>query len=95
MRGICETERFLKTLDVRRFIKAMVGLHAMSAVGPTSLAATVDIARQHGVGIHLHLGEAVHDNDLSVGHLAIVRWPAWNKQEVRIRNSHCSLMPSM
>ena len=65
--GLRETERFLATLDrYRGSIKAMVGLHAMSTVGPTSLAAAVDIAQRHGVGIHLHVGEAVHDNDLSV-----------------------------
>ena len=65
--GLRETERFLATLGrYRGSIKAMVGLHAMSTVGPTSLAAAVDIAQRHGVGIHLHVGEAVHDNDLSV-----------------------------
>ena len=65
--GLRETERFLATLDrYRGSIKAMVGLHAMSTVGPTSLAAAVAIAQRHGVGIHLHVGEAVHDNDLSV-----------------------------
>ena len=65
--GLRETERFLATLDrYRGSIKAMVGLHAMSTVGPTSLAAAVDLAQRHGVGIHLHVGEAVHDNDLSV-----------------------------
>ena len=65
--GLRETERFLATLGrYRGSIKAMVGLHAMSTVGPTSLAAAVDLAQRHGVGIHLHVGEAVHDNDLSV-----------------------------
>jgi cytosine/adenosine deaminase-related metal-dependent hydrolase len=65
--GLRETERFLSTMESYcGQIKAMVGLHAMSTVGPTSLAAAVDIAQRHGVGIHLHVGEAVHDNDLSV-----------------------------
>jgi cytosine/adenosine deaminase-related metal-dependent hydrolase len=65
--GLRETERFLSTVDsYRGQIQAMVGLHAMSTVGPNSLAEAVAIAERHGVGIHLHVGEAIHDNDLSV-----------------------------
>jgi 5-methylthioadenosine/S-adenosylhomocysteine deaminase len=44
----------------------MVGLHAMSTVSAATLAAAVDIARRHGAGIHLHVGEAAFDNELSV-----------------------------
>ncbi len=67
--GMRETERFLTQgrRDQSR-IAGMVGLHAMSTVDDETLAEAVAIARQSDAGLHLHLGEAPFDADLSVAH---------------------------
>jgi cytosine/adenosine deaminase-related metal-dependent hydrolase len=44
----------------------MVGLHAMSTVDDATLAQAVAIARQFDAGLHVHLGEAAFDAELSV-----------------------------
>ncbi len=65
--GLRETERFLSAPGGRRGqITAMVGLHAMSTIGRETLAEAVAIAQRYAVGIHLHVGESAHDNDLSI-----------------------------
>jgi cytosine/adenosine deaminase-related metal-dependent hydrolase len=65
--GLRETERFLTTLKTDHGqIAAMVGLHAMSTVGDDTLAAAVDLARRYDAGIHLHVGEAAHDSEVSI-----------------------------
>lgn len=63
--GLQETDRFLSGHGGER-IAAMVGLHALSTVGPSTLARAVALAERHGVGLHLHLGESPHDNDDSL-----------------------------
>lgn len=60
--AIAENERFLRsTADAQLGVSGMVGLHAMSTVGPKSLARAVDLASRYGVGLHLHVGESDHD----------------------------------
>ena len=65
--GLRETERFLTQggRDQSR-TTGMVGLHAMSTVDDETLEQAVAIARQYDVGLHLHLGEAPFDAELSV-----------------------------
>jgi cytosine/adenosine deaminase-related metal-dependent hydrolase len=63
--GVAENERFLAGSLPER-VAGMVGLHAMSTVGPESLTRAVALAERYGTGLHLHLGEAVHDNEDSV-----------------------------
>jgi cytosine/adenosine deaminase-related metal-dependent hydrolase len=65
--GLAETERFLSNIrDERDTLRGMVGLHALSTVGHKTLARAVSVSQEFGVGLHLHLGEAVHDNIDSV-----------------------------
>lgn len=60
--AIAENERFLRsTANVQLGVSGMVGLHAMSTVGPESLERAVDLANRYNVGLHLHLGESDHD----------------------------------
>jgi cytosine/adenosine deaminase-related metal-dependent hydrolase len=65
--GLAESERFLRagTTGSNR-VAGMVGLHAMSTVGPETLARAVALAARHDTGLHLHLGESAHDNDDSL-----------------------------
>ncbi len=63
--GLAETARFLARRHGDR-IGAMVGLHAMSTVGPHTLARATALAGRHETGLHLHLGESAHDNDESL-----------------------------
>lgn len=65
--AITENERFLQsTATTEAGPRGMVGLHALSTVGPESLARAVDLAGRYAVGLHLHLGESDHDNVDSV-----------------------------
>lgn len=65
--GLRETERFLASRRVRgRRIAGMVGLHAMSTVDNQTLERAVALAQQFDTGLHLHLGEAAFDTELSV-----------------------------
>jgi cytosine/adenosine deaminase-related metal-dependent hydrolase len=62
-----ENERFLRSLvGDQDGVGGMVGLHAMSTVGPESLARAVGLAQRFNVGLHLHLAESDHDNVDSV-----------------------------
>lgn len=61
--ALAENERFLQSLGgTHGGLRGLVGLHAMSTVGPESLARAVELANRHGVGLHLHLAESDHDN---------------------------------
>jgi cytosine/adenosine deaminase-related metal-dependent hydrolase len=65
--GLAESERFLHTLATGSGrIAGMVGLHAMSTVGPETLARAVALAARYDTGLHLHLGESAHDNNDSL-----------------------------
>ena len=65
--GLAETERFLHTRDdTDRSVRGLVGLHAMSTVGPETLGHAADLARRFGAGVHLHVGESPHDNEDSL-----------------------------
>jgi cytosine/adenosine deaminase-related metal-dependent hydrolase len=65
--GLVETKRFLLALtSADRQLAGMVGLHAMSTVGPETLDRAVALAAEGATGLHLHVGEAPHDNDDSM-----------------------------
>lgn len=65
--GLRESERFLAQHHRSPSrIAGMVGLHAMSTVDDETLEQAVAIARRFDVGMHLHLGEAPFDAELSV-----------------------------
>ena len=64
--ALAENERFLRSLDSTDGLLDMVGLHAMSTVGPESLARAIELAQRFSVGLHLHLAESDHDNADSV-----------------------------
>jgi cytosine/adenosine deaminase-related metal-dependent hydrolase len=64
--GLAETDRFLSERSRGERISGMVGLHAMSTVGPETLQRAAVLAERHDTGLHLHLGESTHDNDDSL-----------------------------
>ena len=65
--GLAETERFLATLDPQAtHVRGMVGLHAMSTVGPETLERAIALACRFGTGLHLHVGESEYDNEDSL-----------------------------
>jgi cytosine/adenosine deaminase-related metal-dependent hydrolase len=56
--GLAECER-----TARAGLRTMVGLHAAFTCGDETLAAAADLARRLGVGVHVHVAEAVDDAD--------------------------------
>lgn len=55
-RGLEENERFLSGGG-----RGMVGVHASFTCTDDTLAAAADLARRHGVGVHIHVGEGPDD----------------------------------
>ncbi|MDR7523382.1 MAG: amidohydrolase family protein, partial [Armatimonadota bacterium] len=53
--GLRENRRFLA--QARRLARGMAGAHASFTLSDETLAACVDVARQAGVGIHIHAAE--------------------------------------
>ncbi len=66
--GIAENKRFLAGLSRKpsRLVKGMVGLHAAFTVNDDSLAAAVALAKQYGVGLHVHCAEDLSDQQDSI-----------------------------
>ncbi len=58
LRGLAENDRFLSAGG-----RGMVGAHAAFTCSPESLEAAADLARGHGVGVHIHVAEGVDDAD--------------------------------
>lgn len=58
--GIAENRRFLMN-NRRPLIRGHVGAHAAFTLGEESLAGCVDLARQTGAGIHIHVAEDAVD----------------------------------
>jgi len=57
--GILENRRFART--VRPISRAMVGAHASFTLSRETLAGCVEVARDEGLGIHIHLAEDLID----------------------------------
>jgi len=55
-RGLAENDRFLRDGG-----RGMVGVHAAFTCSDDTLAAAADLARQHGVGVHIHVAEGPDD----------------------------------
>ncbi len=55
-----ETETFLRSSLGRRF-RGMVGAYASFALEPETLEAVAGLAKQHRVGVHLHVAETLED----------------------------------
>lgn len=62
--GLAENERFLAGGG-----KGMVGLHAAFTCEPDTIAAAVELAERHSVGVHVHVAEGAQDTwQLLQGH---------------------------
>jgi cytosine/adenosine deaminase-related metal-dependent hydrolase len=59
-RAVEENERFLRSND-RPIVRGMMGAHASFTIGPATMDALVEAARNAGVPIHIHLAEDAHD----------------------------------
>ena len=55
-RGLAENERFLAAGG-----RGMVGVHAAFTCSDATLEEAADLARRHGVGVHIHVAEGVVD----------------------------------
>jgi putative selenium metabolism protein SsnA len=65
-RGLQENERYIKACAGRRGqFAAMVGAHASFTLEEESLVACVDLAQQHGVGVHIHAAEDPIDESIT------------------------------
>lgn len=60
--GLAETERFLRT-NTRPLVRGMVGVHACFTVPHEALIAAARLARDFGVGLHIHVAEDAVDRD--------------------------------
>lgn len=66
IRGLEENERFL-----REGGRGLVGVHAAFTCSDDTLDAAAGIARDHGVGVHIHVAEGPGDADAGV---RLARW---------------------
>jgi putative selenium metabolism protein SsnA len=70
--GLAENARYLKKgktgTRARGRFAGMVGAHAPFTMDDDTLAATASLAREHGVGVHIHVAEDPCDNALCEEH---------------------------
>jgi putative selenium metabolism protein SsnA len=59
-RGVEENMRFLRSNE-RPIVRGMMGAHASFTIGPATMDALVESARNAGVPVHIHLAEDAHD----------------------------------
>jgi putative selenium metabolism protein SsnA len=65
--GVQENRRFIASLSpYDPFVRGMVGLHASFTVGPDTLAASAQLARETASGLHVHVAEDPMDQEDSV-----------------------------
>lgn len=69
--GLAENDRFLGEGG-----RGMVGVHAAFTCSNETLHAATDLARRHGVGVHVHVAEALEDvaSGARLEHLANEDW---------------------
>jgi putative selenium metabolism protein SsnA len=58
--GLEETRRFLKQ-DTDSFLRGMVGAHASFTLSEETMTGCVEVARESGTGIHIHVAEDAAD----------------------------------
>ncbi|KXB02022.1 hypothetical protein AKJ44_01605 [candidate division MSBL1 archaeon SCGC-AAA261F17] len=63
--GLEENKRFLSELDEEssELLRGMVGLHASFTVNDDTLDKSVELAKKHDVGIHVHCAEGKYDQE--------------------------------
>jgi putative selenium metabolism protein SsnA len=59
--GVEENRRFLKGTSARSLTRGMVGAHASFTLSEETLAGCAEIAREQGVGLHVHVAEDAAD----------------------------------
>lgn len=66
--GLEENNRFLSKLNSENseILRGMVGLHASFTVKNETLEKSVEIAKEHGVGIHFHCAEGKVDQEKNI-----------------------------
>ncbi len=70
--GIAENERFIKKVGKGDGqIAAMMGLHASFTVSDETVETCVGIAREHGVGCHIHVAEDAADRQDSLSRYGV------------------------
>lgn len=70
--GIAENERFIKKIGQGDGqIAAMMGLHASFTVSDETVETCVGIAREHGVGCHIHVAEDAADRQDSLSRYGV------------------------
>jgi cytosine/adenosine deaminase-related metal-dependent hydrolase len=63
--GLAENDRFLRDVASQPepgMVAGMVGVHAAFTCSDDTLAAAADLARSHGVGVHVHVAEGPDDS---------------------------------
>src|SRR4029453_442940 len=65
--GLAENERYIRACKQRTdsMFGAMVGAHASFTMTDDSLAGCVELARQHSVGVHIHVADAPVDGRIT------------------------------
>jgi putative selenium metabolism protein SsnA len=61
--GLAENDRFLSATRSDTQFRGLVGAHASFTLRESSLAALGDLARYHRAGIHIHVAEALDDEE--------------------------------
>ncbi|MGE5200133.1 MAG: amidohydrolase family protein [Rhodospirillaceae bacterium] len=61
--GLAENDRFLTATRNDHQFRGLVGAHASFTLRDSSLAALGDLARYHRAGLHIHVAEAVDDEE--------------------------------
>jgi putative selenium metabolism protein SsnA len=89
--GIEENRRFLKERSFE-LARGMVGAHASFTLSEETLAACVDVADSHGVGIHIHVAEDAADErdaEARFGRRVITRLAEAGALNERSLLAHC------
>jgi putative selenium metabolism protein SsnA len=89
--GVEESRRFLAG-DPRPLTRGMVGAHASFTLSDETLAACVDLARDTGVGIHVHAAEDAadeHDAEARFGVRVAERLAGAGALDARTILAHC------
>jgi len=88
--GVAENRRFLRT--ARPLARGLTGAHASFTMSAETLAACVDLARQSGTGIHIHVAEDLADQAdarARVGRRVVPRLAAAGALDERAILAHC------
>ncbi len=79
--GLAENDRYLKAGG-----RGMVGLHAAFTCSDDTIAAAAELARSHGVGVHVHVAEGPDDTWVRLRDHAAADW--WLIHGVHLPDDH-------